>query len=368
MTHSQEQTARTTRAASHPRRGAAGFTLIEVLLAITVTSFVMLAVGTTFRVTLDARYVLEEISESTAAGPRILGLIERDLRGLWTYNVKDNKVLLGTNSDVSGFEADRINLLTTTDAIGYVLDDHNEPVHPTLCEVGYWLKPNNRYRDLIELWRREDPMLDDDIRTQGRFQLVHDRIKSFKISYYKSLGYEAEEFHEWDSSIEDSLPRRIKIEFTLERKRGSRNVVDDAEVADFEGAEKTYVRHIVFDRRLEDVLRANVAMIPTAPGEPSANGEGGGGAGEGETAEGITGNFTVSEGGDKGEASGAGRGRGDGAGRNTAVGPRQGPGGRGQPLPPGPVHPNGFSLADLLRNNLIGPGSGGGGGFFGGNR
>ena len=368
MSHRQEPTTEPTRAARRGLRAAAGFTLIEVLLAITVTSFVMLAVGTTFRVTLDARYVLEELSESTAAGPRILGLLERDLRGLWTYNVKDNKILVGSNGDVSGFEADRINLLTTTDAIGYVLDDHNEPVHPTLCEVGYWLKPNSRYRDLIELWRREDPLLDDNILTQGRFQLVHDRIKSFKISYYKSLGYEAEEFHEWDSSIEDSLPRRIKIEFTLERKRGSRNVVDDAEVADFEGAEKTYVRHIVFDRRLDEVLRANVAMIPVAPDEPDASSEGGGGAGEGETAEGITGNFTVSQGNAKGDSPGGGRGRGDGAGRNTAVGPRQGPGGRGQALPPGPVHPNGFSLADLLRNNLIGPGSNGGAGFLGGNR
>ena len=280
MTHQSRQTTEqnqpcsgqpeSSRSVTRQPTTSAGFTLIEVLLAVMVTSLVMLAVGVTFQVTLDARYVLEELSESTGAGPRILGLIERDLRGLWTYNVKDNKVLVGANSDVASFEADRINLLTTTDAIGYVLDNHNQPVHPTLCEVGYWLKPNRRYRDLIELWRREDPLIDDNILTEGRFQLVHDRIKSFKISYYRSLGYEAEEFHEWDSTIEDSLPRRIKIEFTLERKRGSRNVVDDAEIADFEGAEKTYVRHIVFDQRLDEVLRANVAMIPVRPGEPES--------------------------------------------------------------------------------------------------
>jgi len=36
-----------------------GFTLIEVLLAVGITSMVMLTVGVTFRVTLEARAVVE---------------------------------------------------------------------------------------------------------------------------------------------------------------------------------------------------------------------------------------------------------------------------------------------------------------------
>ena len=46
-----------------------------------------------------------------------------------------------------------------------------------------------------------------------------------------------EERLEWDSSVEDKLPQRIKIEFTIERRRSNRNVVSDIEIADFEGAE-----------------------------------------------------------------------------------------------------------------------------------
>ncbi|MEY2714129.1 MAG: hypothetical protein RIT24_472, partial [Planctomycetota bacterium] len=159
-----------------------GFTLIELLLAVLVTSMVMLLVGVTFSVTLQARDVVEELSESTADGPRILAMIERDLRGLWTFNIKNNKVLVGRSRDVGSFEADRIDMLTTTDSIGYVLDDRNVPHQSSICEVGYWLKPNQRYRELIELWRREDPMVDADLVTDGRFQLVHDSLKSFKIT------------------------------------------------------------------------------------------------------------------------------------------------------------------------------------------
>lgn len=344
-----------------------GFTLIEVLLAVGITSMVMLAVGTTFRVTLEARYVVDELSESTAAGPRILSLLERDLRGLWTTNIKQNRVLVGRSRDVGSFEADRIDMLTTTDSIGYVLDDRNVPHQTSICEVGYWLKPNSRYRDLIELWRREDPLVDNDILTDGRFQLVHDRLKSFKITYFRELGYASEELHEWDSAQEDTLPRRIKVEFTLERNRSSRNVLNDSEVEDFEGAEKSYVRHFVLDPLLMDSLQPNVALIPIRPPKPDASGAGGAGGpaggplgpagpggpdkGPGEGRPGAAATMAGGRGSRPGDQSFAGRG---GASRPGGGGPGAGNGNPFGGLGNNPFGgsgglPPGFNLADLLR-------------------
>ena len=335
-------------------RRNAGFTLIEVLLAVGITSMVMLTVGVTFRVTLEARDIVDELSESTAAGPRILSLIERDLRGLWTFNIKNNRVLVGRSRDVGSFEADRLDLLTTTDSIGYVLDDRNVPHQTTVCEVGYWLKQNSRYRDLIELWRREDPLIDNDLVTDGRFQLVHDRLRSFKITYFRELGFTSEELHEWDSGLEDTLPRRIKVEFTLERKRSSRNVVNDAEIEDCEGAEKTYVRHFVLDPALMDSLQPNIALIPVRPPKPedAAGGGGGGGGGGGLANLPSVGGGPNTATGD-GDIRGGGRPNGDQsfAGRGGAR-----PGGS----PAGGLPP-GFNLGDLLRG-----GTRGGGGLFGG--
>ncbi len=71
-------------------RRQSGFTLIEVLLAVAITATVMMTVGTTFRVLLEARELIDELSESTEAGPRILNLIERDLHGIWPYNIGDH--------------------------------------------------------------------------------------------------------------------------------------------------------------------------------------------------------------------------------------------------------------------------------------
>ncbi len=343
-------------------RQSAGFTLIEVLLAVAITATVMITVATTFHVMLNARDVVDDLAESTEAGPRILNLIERDLRGLWIYNVHNNAVFRGRDMDVQGRDADRMDFLTTTDAVGFVLDLQNIPRKPTVCEVGYWFKPNPRYRDVFEMWRREDPMVDDDITTQGSFQLVHDRVKNFKVTYYRTLGYEAPEELQWDSSVEDALPKRLKIEFTIERKRSSRNVVNDVEVDDFEGAEKTYTRHFVFDSRFENILAANTARMPLFPPKPEAEANqnpesgvaGGGPAGPGGSGRPTT--QTVLGGDGKGEGAPRGRSTGRGAGQGAGSRP-SGPTGS---LPPG------FNPSEFL--NRIGGGAGGGGGLFGGGR
>jgi hypothetical protein len=350
---------------------ARGFTLIEALLAVFLTSVIMLTVGTTFLTLLEARDTVDDLAESTEAGPRILNLIERDLQGIWTFNVGNNAVFRGRDMDVGGQEADRMDFLTTTDAVGFVLDLQSVPRKPSICEVGYWFKPNPRFRDCFELWRREDPMVDDDLLTQGSFQLVHDRIKSFHIGYYRTLGATAIEEQEWDSSVEDALPARIKIEFVIERKRGEGSV----EVEDFEGADKTYVRHIVFDQRMQSALANGSSRIPVFPPEPEAQGAGGGAGGPAGPA---------GPGGPAGAGGGllAGDGRGgkgDGATTTTTVG-RFGPdgplgpgGGRpgrggtatGTPGVPGGLPP-GFDPSQLFGRIGGGQGGGGLGGLFGG--
>jgi len=342
-----------------------GFTLIEVLLAVAITATVMLTIATTFHVMLNARDVVDDLADSTEAGPRILNLIERDLQGIWTHNVHNNAVFRGRDMDVQGRDADRLDFLTTTDAVGVVFDLQNLPRKPTVCEVGYWFKANKDYRDVFEMWRREDPMIDDELITQGSFQLVHDRVKSFKVTYYRTLGYEAKEEYEWDSAVEDALPKRMKIEFTIERKRSSRNVVSDLEIDDFEGAEKTYVRHFVFDRRFDNILAANTARIPVFPPEPAPPSGEGGGSGGGEGG-GPAGPVT---GGPSGPTIPGGR-PGEGGRGGKPVGPAVPPQGvparpPGQGKPPSvPSAPPGFDIGQFL--NGFGGGGGGGNGLFGG--
>ena len=123
-----------------PVRRDSGFTLIEILLATAITAVIMTTVGTAFLGILQAREEVRALSDSTSAGPRALALIERDLRAMWHHNIRENKVFLGRNFDISGQPANRIDLIATTDAIGLLDDGSGTPKRPSLCEVGYWLK------------------------------------------------------------------------------------------------------------------------------------------------------------------------------------------------------------------------------------
>ncbi len=348
-------------------KGQKGFTLVEVLLAVAITALAMVSVTTTFLSTLRAREEIDVLAEETEAGQRILNLLERDLQGLWHHNIKDNKIFLGRNIDIGGYDADRIDFLTSTDSISSVPDRQDNMAHTTLSEVGYWLKENRESPGLSELWRREDPMIDDDIKTGGTFQLVSNRLRSFNLTYYDSVGYEAEPIHEWDSSQEDTLPRRIHIEFTIERKASNANRGNRNEVASLGGSQnRRYSRHIAFDRRMGEILKAGVAMIPIAPGKPEPAEAGGGPAGP-EGAGGLAGmekaagagspmsggqtELVSRGGGDRGSA-GFGPGQGAGRGKGSTGGSGARGGGAGGGLPPG-------GLGDLF-----GSGSSGGLGEF----
>ncbi|MBK8976839.1 MAG: prepilin-type N-terminal cleavage/methylation domain-containing protein [Planctomycetes bacterium] len=346
--------------AAAPGARAHGFTLVEVLVAVAVGGMLLLAISTTFVTTVRRNNEVENIVASNTDGNRILALVERDLRSLWHHNIKGDTVLIGRDRSIVGAEADWIDLVCTSDSLRGTYADSNELAFPSLCEVGYWLKQNATYPDLIELWRREDPLIDDDITTGGTFQLVSDRLRSFKITYYETVGEQADPLDEWDSRREGRLPRRIKIEFKLHRRLGSANEVGGVEVDDIEETETDYVRHIVFDARYPNILQPGVAMISIAPPPPEASGPGGpiGGGG------GPLGGAGPLGGG--GPAGGSGPGRGgagpDGGGRGgrsggDAGGGRSGSGGGGN-RPGGNQQPP-INLGDLLRG--IGGGAGGNG-------
>lgn len=349
----------TGRAVSRFPHRQAGFTLMEILLAVSITAMVMLAVSSAFFGILRARADVAAVSEEAESGPRILTLIERDLQGLWHFNVKGNRVLVGTNrTDGGGRDSDRIDFITTTDAIGVVTDLNGRPVRPSICEVGYWLKPNERIPGLQELWRREDPLIDDDIRSGGRFQLVHDRVKSFNVTYFETLGHEARELDQWDSGQEAKLPRRIKIELTIERKVASRNRVSGLELRDTGRTLKRYVHHIVLDPRYPDILQPGIAMVPVWPPRPAEQG-GPGPVGPAGRLRGLAGAGGAGRGGIVTQNQGGAQ---RGGGRRAGGGGRRGDGGRAG---------GGFDLGGLLRGGGRGGGGlfgGGSGGPFGGGR
>ncbi len=260
------------------RKETSGFTLVEVLVAMAITAMIVSAMMTTLWYAMKARREVEALSEPFRDGPRIMSMIRRDLRSLLTYNVKDYKVLRGINNSIGGQDADRIDFICATDSIIPRQYDHR-PLHADWCEVGYWVRANPDNPDLLELYRREDVFSDDEPFQGGEFMLLSRRVRSFNITYFSELGHDAEPLDEWDTSQEGLLPRRIRVDLSLEREADTaRTRLEEAR--EYEGRILNFRMEFVFPAwETECLLQGNALapLIPPGPPKPEAEGPKGGG-------------------------------------------------------------------------------------------
>ena len=197
------------------RRARAGFTLIEVLVTLLIVGGIMLAITQILEAARISRDTIHNIQETQLAGPAIMDLIERDLRGLLIYDRPPEELLRVVNRVQAGLDADSLDFVTSTDSLVATLVD-NRWVRCDLNEVGYRLRPSPD-DDFLEMYRREGFGVDEAPFEGGAFTFLHDRVKNFEIQVFEEDGPEAEPLDDWNELGDaDGLPLRLQIELTLE--------------------------------------------------------------------------------------------------------------------------------------------------------
>jgi prepilin-type N-terminal cleavage/methylation domain-containing protein len=258
-----------------------GFTLVEVLLAITITGIVMGAVFAALFYTRVARDSIHNLAEIHSAGPAILDRIEEDLRHLWIYNLSGAQVFLGRNLSPTGVDADALDFVAGVETSEATLVEERW-LRSRPCEVGYRLRPSPAEADFLELWRREDFFVDEDPFEGGGWTLVYDRMKYFNVTYFDGLGPDAEPYEEWSTEGWGRFPRRLQIDLAIETQprfdRGqSATLTRNApRVVEFT---RTILLPDSLDRALEARLRPRIPERPQpeeGPGGVPAELSGGG--------------------------------------------------------------------------------------------
>lgn len=202
------------------RRHPAGFTLIEVTVAVAILAGLVTLTLQNMSNTMRGRdTVLEQLRKPKVANA-LLSQFVRDLRYLWFGGLTGNAGFVGRHVESNGKDADRIDFVTARPARSVALDEENrseDAPQAQLAEVGYAFRPRDdgRYR---ELWRREDPYVDDDPTAGGKYTLIYDRVRSFKITYFdrpsEATGKNGQE--EWDSRAKRRVPYAIVVDITFD--------------------------------------------------------------------------------------------------------------------------------------------------------
>lgn len=200
----------------HAQRG--GFTLIEVLLTLTIMAGILVTVTRILVSARTTRDTIHNMQEIELAGPAILQRIEDDLRAILVYDRDGRHALRLKNRTVYGFDADSLDFVCTTDGLMPFREQDGRPfLRADVNEVGYRLRANPDSDDFLELYRREDFGVDDQPFDGGGYALLHDRVKGFEVRAYRENGVDAEPEDTWGDDEEfTGLPAWVEIELTIE--------------------------------------------------------------------------------------------------------------------------------------------------------
>ena len=299
--------------------GTAGFTLVEVLLVIVIMSMMFVSISQLMTAARRTRDTIHNYQEMQLAGPAVLELMSRDLRGIFTTGRPRREWLEIVDRTVNGQDADRIDFGTTTDSLVVMLSDGNQSVRADINEVGYMLRPNPSNDEFLEIYRREDFGIDEEPFEGGEYIFLSDQVKGFNIEVFTEDGPDAEPYDGWGERSGDEelvgLPAWIRLSLTVELKPRI-----DRESMDFSGKDRrtmTYTRVVRFPEglRTEEGEIPRLAL-PSAPGVSATDPEAGGGDDELVPGSGIT--ATGGRGGATTKGGGGGRNEG-GSGRPAAV-------------------------------------------------
>ncbi|MCP3917410.1 MAG: prepilin-type N-terminal cleavage/methylation domain-containing protein [bacterium] len=287
----------------------AGFTLVEIIVTIAIVGLMLASVTqilTTVRMSRDSIHNIQEVQ---LAGPAIMDLIERDMRGLVTTNVPTANHLRVVNRVLLGEDADRVDFLSETDSLIPNLE-YEFPMRADVNEVGYCLRINPEDDRFLEMYRRESFGVDEESFTGGVYTFLHDRVRSFDIEIYENDGPEEEPIDEWGMDSTDpetqGLPASLKITLILELS--PRLLREQLAIARVDKQIVTYSRVVRLPEAMrvaeDQIPRLNVPVPPDDSGDPIGGG--------GDDPEGAADGGGLGNGGDGRGQGGDGAGRGQG--------------------------------------------------------
>jgi type II secretion system protein J len=180
-----------------------GFTLLEVVIALGLSSFLLLTIYMAYfgiNRSIDAASEGQDVLET---GRLLTELIKQDLRGI-SSNTKYQ--LISKIVQTMEKEPDQRIDFVTTSCLG------ENPMG--LSEVGYFIYKTEDNKKIFI--RRESKEVKDDVREGGTICELSRIVSSFKLSFYNGTDW----VEEWDSKSAGKLPKQVKILITVTDEKG----------------------------------------------------------------------------------------------------------------------------------------------------
>ena len=189
------------------KNGEGGFTLIEVMVAVTILAGMALAMFGASSQMLRSKDIVEDRDEKSHSVSFALNKMAEDLNAAYIVKSKD---LLGTK-----FEGE-VSFEGKEERLDFVCFNHLRYIRNAKeadsAEVSYYLISDEENPDLRILMRRESPSVDNDRQAGGKAYPLLEGVRSIRFEYLPGKSDEYKSV--WDTTSVDSgniLPRAVKI-------------------------------------------------------------------------------------------------------------------------------------------------------------
>ena len=197
-----------------------GFTLMEVVIAIAITSFIGVVIGVSFNTTIQNKEIIEGQAEHYRMLRTAMNRMVREIGAAYVSDRYDPKRFRDAYDRPSNFVGKRDTLMFTTMSHQRLYSDAKES-DQMVVEYSVKTSPDQKARGRADLVRREKVLIEERMERGGTEDSLFEGAKKIEFQYWNSERKQWED--EWDtrrSERKSILPTRVKITLTAVDESG----------------------------------------------------------------------------------------------------------------------------------------------------
>lgn len=197
-----------------------GFTLIEVVIAIAITSFIGVVIGVSFNTTIQNKDIIEGQAEHYRMLRAAMNRMVREIGSAYVSDRYDPKRYRDAFDRPTNFVGKRDQLLFTSLAHQRLYADAKES-DQMVVEYSVKTSPDSKAKGRQDLVRREKVLLEERMERGGTEDVLFEGAKKLEFQYWNSERKQWED--EWDTRRAERksiLPTRVKITLTAVDENG----------------------------------------------------------------------------------------------------------------------------------------------------
>jgi len=186
-----------------------GFTLIELMIAVLLSSLIAASIYFSFFISLNSWRKSQIVAEVYQNARIALSQMSREIRGAFLSKDSSYYRFIG--------ESDTLNFISTSSGLD------------GLCEIGYYIGNDDDIDAEPELMRRCDVTIDTQPLKGGTTQLLAKFARYLNFRYFDGEEWQdvwfVDDKEEWQSEKKNSLPKAIEIRLTMQHPKQEKEFV-----------------------------------------------------------------------------------------------------------------------------------------------